>query len=488
MASKRSALRRRRSAKASKKTSKLILGWTTVNSNFEPEYWLIRGAKPRRNIARFLVSPSAEKMANHTIIVAQSGSGKSFFVGRLVEEILLRTKSRILILDPNSDFRTIALTVPTRRWQSPRYDQALGTGYLPHELTQSEFRTPWERKKKRVYSAGVKESGVFTPIQLDWLKFPVDWFAGDGDLPFDSQLRHCHAFMNVLSEIVSNATMDDWREENLLLDFARTFCRKTKDLQEPKKIAKELRKDLKLTRPAVRTRRLLETAARHRSFVLDQAEQFYFSIAQEAKQSKILALDMPVPKTAPVRIHVLDLPSIEKSLFRNMAVSNYLEDEWRDARERWNVALQGAPEHDVRAPTFIVVEEAHNLIPAIPTNREQRSLLDQFRMIAAEGRKFGVFLVLVSQRPDKLDPLVISECENRAIMKMNSPVVLDRAKQLLGLSEKQKIEADKCLTFGRGRALLCGPWAECEHVILYAAMRRTKEGGRDLVKEHWAVP
>lgn len=39
-----------------------------------------------------------------TVIIAQSGSGKSFTLGRLLEEIAAKTRARIVILDPNSDF------------------------------------------------------------------------------------------------------------------------------------------------------------------------------------------------------------------------------------------------------------------------------------------------------------------------------------------------------------------------------------------------
>ena len=48
-----------------------------------------------------------KKMDTHTVIIAQSGSGKSFFLGRLIEEIMIKSKARCLILDPNGDFRKI---------------------------------------------------------------------------------------------------------------------------------------------------------------------------------------------------------------------------------------------------------------------------------------------------------------------------------------------------------------------------------------------
>jgi DNA helicase HerA-like ATPase len=60
-------------------------------------------------------------------------------------------------------------------------------------------------------------------------------------------------------------------------------------------------------------------------------------------------------------------------------------------------------DEDQRVPTFIVLDEAHNFIAANPRSRHESLVREQFCTIAAEGRKFGLFLILVSQRPDKLD-------------------------------------------------------------------------------------
>jgi DNA helicase HerA-like ATPase len=54
-----------------------------------------------------MVRIPTKKMDTHTVIIAQSGSGKSFFLGRLIEEIMIKSKARCLILDPNGDFRKI---------------------------------------------------------------------------------------------------------------------------------------------------------------------------------------------------------------------------------------------------------------------------------------------------------------------------------------------------------------------------------------------
>ena len=70
-------------------TSLLTLGWQ-VTPTFDPRYWLGSDARAGEQNDTDLVVVPSERMATHTAIIAQSGSGKSFFLGRLVEEIHAR--------------------------------------------------------------------------------------------------------------------------------------------------------------------------------------------------------------------------------------------------------------------------------------------------------------------------------------------------------------------------------------------------------------
>jgi DNA helicase HerA-like ATPase len=116
----------------------------------------------------------------------------------------------------------------------------------------------------------------------------------------------------------------------------------------------------------------------------------------------------------------------------------------------------------------------------------EEKLKEQFRRLASEGRKFGLFLILVSQRPDKLDRMVMSECENRAVMRVGSSFILRTTCEVLGLDGVVPKMTDKVLDFDQGRALLAGPWVSDEPAFLVSAARRTKEGGRDLRWQYWA--
>jgi hypothetical protein len=76
------------------------------------ERWL-DSVRPRRaalDVGELLVEPSLRYLLDaggfdrHTFFCGQSGSGKTFALGTVLEQLLLRTSLRIVVLDPNSDF------------------------------------------------------------------------------------------------------------------------------------------------------------------------------------------------------------------------------------------------------------------------------------------------------------------------------------------------------------------------------------------------
>lgn len=103
-------------------------------------------------------------------------------------------------------------------------------------------------------------------------------------------------------------------------------------------------------------------------------------------------------------------------------------------------------------PFHIVVEEAHRYIQ----NDNDRFLLGYniFERIAKEGRKYGVILGIITQRPVELSDTVISQCSNFLIFKMNHPVDVEYIRKMVPnisdeIVEKQKtLQAGTCLGFG----------------------------------------
>lgn len=70
-------------------------------------------------------------------------------------------------------------------------------------------------------------------------------------------------------------------------------------------------------------------------------------------------------------------------------------------------------------PFFLVIEEAHNYCPERSFGEAKSSRI--LRNIASEGRKFGLGLCVISQRPARVDKSVLSQCSTQIILKITNP-------------------------------------------------------------------
>lgn len=104
-------------------------------------------------------------------------------------------------------------------------------------------------------------------------------------------------------------------------------------------------------------------------------------------------------------------------------------------------------------PFNILVEEAHRYIK----NNDNDDFLygyNIFNRVAKEGRKYGVMLGVISQRPVELSDTVISQCSNFIIFKTNHPLDVEYIKNMIPninteIVEKQKgLQSGTCLGFG----------------------------------------
>ena len=105
-------------------------------------------------------------------------------------------------------------------------------------------------------------------------------------------------------------------------------------------------------------------------------------------------------------------------------------------------------------PFHIILEEAHRYIQ----QDHDRFLFGYniFERIAKEGRKYGVILGIITQRPVELSDNVISQCTNFLIFKINHPMDIDYIRKTIphitdDIIEKQKsLQSGTCLGFGLG--------------------------------------
>jgi len=104
-------------------------------------------------------------------------------------------------------------------------------------------------------------------------------------------------------------------------------------------------------------------------------------------------------------------------------------------------------------PMHIMLEEAHRYVQKDTDNNILGYNI--FERIAKEGRKFGVVMDLITQRPTELSETVISQCSNFLIFKINHPSDLEYIEKMVpniseDVIEKQKsLQSGTCVAFGK---------------------------------------
>ncbi len=126
-------------------------------------------------------------------------------------------------------------------------------------------------------------------------------------------------------------------------------------------------------------------------------------------------------------------------------------------------------------PFLMVVEEAHNYCPEKGVGKAVSSAI--LRTIASEGRKFGMGLCIVSQRPAKVDKNIISQCNTNIILKVTNPNDLKAIIQSVeGLTSQTYREIQRLPI---GVALISGAGLQLP-VMTEIRTRETSHGGKSV--------
>lgn len=132
-------------------------------------------------------------------------------------------------------------------------------------------------------------------------------------------------------------------------------------------------------------------------------------------------------------------------------------------------------------PVFILLEEAHRFAPAgqkvVSTN--------VLKQILSEGRKFGVGIGLITQRPGKVDSDVLSQCMTQFIMRIVNPVDQDTIAKTVEGAGRKMLEELPALTKGQ---LIVSGVAVNTPVMCRVRERLTRHGGETIdAPREWAA-
>ena len=170
------------------------------------------------------------------------------------------------------------------------------------------------------------------------------------------------------------------------------------------------------------------------------------------------------------RCLVVDLGSLDRIEEQRLITETVLSTLWRDRTRR--------------EPCLVVIDEAHNVCPRISADAMTALATNYAALIAAEGRKFGLYLLTSTQRPQKVNEEVLSQCDNLLLMRMNSEADLGYLREVFSFVPAGLIE--RATTFGMGETLVAGKFFSHASYVKFGA-RISQEGGAD-IPTSWANP
>ncbi|HLJ67172.1 MAG TPA: ATP-binding protein [Chloroflexota bacterium] len=181
----------------------------------------------------------------------------------------------------------------------------------------------------------------------------------------------------------------------------------------------------------------------------------------------------------PGQCTVLQLSEIDQR-DQQVIVATLLRRLLRGRMETEKGRLNQGDEQHIPYPVFVLLEEAHHFAPA-SADVVSTSILKQ---VLSEGRKFGVGVGLISQRPGKLDQDVLSQCMTHFIMRIVNPV--DQASIAGAVESVGRDLLEELPSLSKGQVVIAGSSLNTP-VICHTRTRYTRHGGTSkAAAEEWA--
>src|SRR3989440_4367940 len=366
-------------------------------------------------------------VSTHMAIIASTGAGKSYLASVLIEELMQpHNKACVLIIDPHGEYGTI--------------DQIAN---FPQFSAEAEGKRP-------AYSAQVR---VYKPEQVKVRISSLDM----GDM------RH------LLPEMTE-------KQQHLL----SRALRKVRELKRSTPWGAE---DLKAAIRAVSKQKGDEDSegADDSSTVHALTWRIEQRFVDNFTFDDIQHLDLP-EIFQPGQCTVLPLNEIDER-DQQVVVATLLRrlNKARMDTERGKV-LSG--ESYLPYPVFVLIEEAHHFAPG-GTEVVSTTILKQ---VLAEGRKFGIGVGLISQRPGKLDADVLSQCQTQCIMRIVNEI--DQKSVAAAIEGVGRDLLDNLPALSKGQVIIAGA-AVNTPVICRVGQRITRHGGEskdapDMWQQHFS--
>lgn len=365
----------------------------------------------------------------HIAVVGSTGSGKSHTVAKIIQNAVASkgdfalNNSHVIVFDIHSEYRTAfpdANFIDSNRLVLPYWmlnGEELEEFFLDTEANDHNQRNVFKdaviRDRKTQYAGSDQDRGR---IHLDT------------PLPFDIR--------NVLQHAIDRNTE--------MVDTGEVYASSNKEKAGQPKLTQgslhgRLTNFVNRLESKINDRRLdFFLGEKSKAITFEETLRSILGYTAE-KRSNVTVIDL---SGVPFEVLSITVSLISRLIFEH----GYFYKRLR---------CQENPDEKINndAPILLVYEEAHKYVPNSELSKFRASKISIER-IAKEGRKYGVSLLLASQRPSEISETIFSQCNNFIAMRLTNPVDQGYVRKLLPDSLGTLI--DKMPAFKQGEALLVG--------------------------------
>lgn len=396
----------------------------------------------------------------HLAVVGSTGAGKSHTITRIIQSAVeskdgeyTLNNSHVVIFDIHSEYKSAfpnanfldasTLTLPYWLLNSEELEEVLlDTGERDNYNQSAVFRHLVTENKKR-------HNATATHVFFD------------SPLKFDIH-EVLNALFNVKNETVNakdetRYMIDDGsyklvdgkteKDDGLQLDADQRL-----DMYFAKRLKFQPTKGQNVTGGSYADKSLDKFFARFESKVAQDRLQFLFGKAADTETLEGTLMSLIGYGAAQSNVTVIDLSGVP---FEVLSITVSLISRILFEYGYYYKVMRSKAGEKINndAPILLVYEEAHKYVPNSDLAKFRASKLSIER-IAKEGRKYGVTLLLSSQRPSEISETIFSQCANFLAMRLTNPSDQSYVARLLPDTLGNLCE--KLPTLGQGEALLIG--------------------------------
>lgn len=319
----------------------------------------------------------------HAVIVGGTGSGKSWTVANILEKAANLKSVNVIVFDIHGEY------TPLKDLPNSQLLKIAGPGDKP-DNDQNLFLPYWLMSYEEMAAMLLDRSDTNAPNQSRAL--------------FDLILKEKRKTVNAANDVATEA--------NLTVESPVPY--KIQDVvSELKRLDVEMVPGVKTEKQGPLNGKLTRFVQRLESKITDKRLNFLFNgddslLAYDWIKSLIERLLGFGNNNGVKIIDFSEVPSDILPLITGLiARLIFTVQQWTDSEDRHPIA--------------VFCDEAHLYLPVSASDNMDERGLRNFERIAKEGRKYGVSLVVISQRPADVSKTILSQCGNFIAMRLTNP-------------------------------------------------------------------